>query len=288
MGRASLASTLRSGARWLSGAFTAVAVLLAETEARAADAPGAPPSASTIYNAPDWAFGSPVGEAALAAVTTASLATFLLPQRRGTWGPYSSRAAHASIGTVSDFTGALFGSALLMTSGYLLESAYYRDGGVGDPYARALRTTLIDLEAVTFTSGLVFGIKRLAGRCRPRAWKEGKCGNLDTDYDAFPSGHTAPVAALAGARFALALNSSGNTALRYTAFGIAEGATLFTAFMRVAAGAHSWEDVVGGWIIGHGAGLLIGYAHPMVDLENGQPSETSQPLNAVFSWSGTF
>jgi membrane-associated phospholipid phosphatase len=223
----------------------------------------------------------------MASVCIASMSTALLPQRHGTWGAFASWEADPFYGRISDITGAFIGSTLAMTSGYFLEARYLELGGASHPYARSLRTSLIDIEAVTLATGISYGIKRLAGRCRPRAWKEGKCGSIDTDYDAFPSGHTTPIAAVAGARFALAINSTGSQGLRYTAFGIAEGLTVVTAFLRVAAGAHSWEDVLGGWIIGHGTGILLAYAHPMVDLTDERPSETSQPLG-MLSWSGTF
>jgi membrane-associated phospholipid phosphatase len=239
-------------------------------------------------NAPDWVFGGVGGEIATAIVCAAPLSMALFPQKRSTWGAWREWEADRFYGIISDFTGAAFGSALVMTSGYIFEGRYYQLAGLSAPFTRSLRTSIIDLEAVALASGLAFGIKRLTGRCRPRAWKEGKCGDLDTDYDAFPSGHTTPVAAVAGARFALAINSTGDRGLRYAAFGVAEGLTLVTAVLRVAAGAHSWEDVLGGWILGHGTGVLLAYAHPMVDLPSETPSETSQPLAPMFSWAGFF
>jgi membrane-associated phospholipid phosphatase len=240
------------------------------------------------HNAPDWAFGSLGGEIGTAIVCAAPLSMFLVPQRRSKWGAWRTWEADRFYGVLSDFTGAAIGSALAMSAGYIVEGRYYQLAGLSAPFTRSLRTSIIDLEAVALASGISFGIKRLTGRCRPRAWKEGKCGDLDSDYDAFPSGHTTPVAAVAGARFALAINSTGNRGLRYAAFGVAEGLTLVTAVLRVAAGAHSWEDVLGGWILGHGTGVLVAYAHPMVDLPDESPSETSQPLAPMFSWAGSF
>jgi membrane-associated phospholipid phosphatase len=284
----------RGRSRWVPAALGAAVSLLASRHAAAADAE---------FNAPDWAFGHPGAELMTAGVCLASLSTTLIPQRRGTWGAFYEWEHDAFYGRISDITGAVLGSALAMTSGYLLESRYYELGASPHPYARSLRTTLIDLEAMAFATGVSYGIKRLTGRCRPRAWKKGKCSDIDTDYDAFPSGHTTPVAAIAGVRFALAINTTGRREMRYTAFGIAEGLAVATAFLRVAAGAHSWEDVLGGWILGHGTGMLLAYAHPMVDLDEERPSETSQPLRdglrartpfsrldqpVIFSWGGTF
>jgi membrane-associated phospholipid phosphatase len=255
------------------------ALALCSRSAAAADSPP---------NGPDYIFRDVGGEIVTAIVCAAPLTMALFPQRRSTWGAFRSWEADRFYGLLSDFTGAAIGTALLMSSGYILEGRYYQLAGHATPFTRSLRTSLIDLEAVALASGLAFGIKRTAGRCRPRAWKEGKCGDLDTDYDAFPSGHTTPVAAVAGARFMLAINSTGARGLRYTAFGVAEGMTMVTAVLRVAAGAHSWEDVLGGWILGHATGMLLAYAHPMVDLPDETPSETSQPLAPMFAWGGSF
>jgi membrane-associated phospholipid phosphatase len=271
-------------------------------------APNPASAAEAEHNAPDWAFGHPGGEFVTTIVSIASLSTILLPQRHGTWGAFVSWEDDPFYGSISDFTGAFVGSVIAMTAGYFLDARYLEIGGSEHPYARSLRTTLIDVEAVTLATGISFGIKRLTGRCRPRAWKQGKCGEIDTDYDAFPSGHTTPIAAVAGARFGLAINSTGARGLRYTAFGIAEGMAVGTAFLRVAAGAHSWEDVLGGWILGHATGLLLSYVHPIVSVADNRPSETSQPLGGLggssrapspawksspaegvlFSWGGSF
>lgn len=273
-------SRRRPGLRWAAVPLAAAGALALGP--RPAEAANSPP------NAPDYVSGAVGGEIVTAIVCAAPLTMALFPQRRSTWGAFRSWDADRFYGLISDFTGAAIGTALTMTSGYILEGRYYGSADYPTPFTRSLRTSLIDLEAVALASGLAFGIKRVAGRCRPRAWKEGKCGDLDTDYDAFPSGHTTPVAAVAGARFVLAINSTGNRGLRYAAFGVAEGMTLVTAVLRVAAGAHSWEDVLGGWILGHATGMFLGYAHPMVELADETPSETSQPLAPMFSWSGSF
>jgi membrane-associated phospholipid phosphatase len=274
-------SSVRAAGRIGAGLVAASVALASSAQAIAAE-PGP--------NRPDWAFGSPWGEVGTAAVCGASMASFFLPQRRSVWGPWSPRESDETYGIISDFTGAFVGTTILMTGTYFLEAGYYGVSGAEAPFSVALRSTLIELEATTLASGIAIGIKRLAGRCRPRAWREGKCGTVDTDYDAFPSGHTTPVAAVAGARFALAINTLGGArGYRYASFALAEGATVFTAVLRVAAGAHSWEDVLGGWIIGHGTGMLLAYLHPMIDANDERPTETSQPLRPMlFTWSGAF
>jgi membrane-associated phospholipid phosphatase len=239
--------------------------------------------------APDWALGAPGGEVAVASLATASLAAYLIPQRRGAWGAWSSREANVAIGLASDFTGAFFGTVILGAQTYAFESGYYADAGVPEPFARSLRTSLIDAESVLLATGVTLTIKRLAGRCRPRSWHDGKCGSEDIDYDAFPSGHTAPVAAIAGARLLLAMRTPGGSALRFGALGVAEAATLATMALRVAAGAHSWEDVGAGLIVGHVTGVAIAALHPTLDLT---PAPGAVPAPAaggtVFAWSGTF
>lgn len=253
--------------------------------------PRAALAADAAPNAPDWVSGDVGGEIATAIVCAAPLTMALFPQKRSQWGAWRESEADRFYGVLSDFTGAAIGSALAMSTGYILEGRYYQLAGLSTPFTQSLRTSIIDLEAVALASGLSFGIKRITGRCRPRAWKEGKCGKLDTDNDAFPSGHTTPVAAVAGVRFVLAIRSTGDRGLRYAAFGVAEGLTLMTAVLRVAAGAHSWEDVLGGWILGHGTGVLLAYAHPMVELQDESPFQSSQPLQPLapmFTWAGSF
>jgi membrane-associated phospholipid phosphatase len=238
--------------------------------------------------APDWAFRSPGGEAVVAGVSALSVAAYLLPQQRSGWGPYTPRPKDTTLDWISDFTGAIAGSVLLTGGTYLFEGGYLAEHGAPKPFARALRTSLIDLEAVLLTSGIVATVKRLAGRCRPRSWLGGRCSGEDEEYTAFPSGHTAPVAAVAGVHLSLAARTPGHAGLRLGALGLAEAATLLTMALRIGAGAHSWEDVGTGFVVGHLTGVALGYAHPMVDL--GTAGEVTPPgvSGAVFAWGGQF
>jgi len=212
----------------------------------------------------DWAFGSPVAEAALGAGSLLSLAAFALPQRETSWGPSSTTARNDLFGGISDFSGSYIGSLWQITGSFALEASYLEDQHVGDPLTRALRAALSDTESALWANGITTVIKRLSGRCRPRAWRQGSCEG--GEHDAFPSGHVAPVAAVAGSRLTLTLRSDGGATARLLAFGFAETAAVVTAVMRVLAGAHSWEDVLAGWAIGHGTGALVSAAHPLVDL----------------------
>ena len=238
--------------------------------------------------APDWAFGAPSGEAALAAISVASLASFFLPQRRSTWAADASRPVDLTYAWISDLTGATLGSFLVTGQAYAFEGGYLAREGVPEPSARALRTSLIDLEAVALSTGISWGVKRFTGRCRPRAYRDGQCSDLDADFDAFPSGHTTPVAAIAGVHLSLVARTPGDVSLRVGAFAVAEAATLVTMVLRVGAGAHSWEDVGAGWILGHVTGVALGYAHPMVDVGAPRSPGSPPPAPAMFSWSGRF
>jgi membrane-associated phospholipid phosphatase len=239
-------------------------------------------------NAPDWAFGAPGGEAAVLAVSIASLSAFFLPQRHGSWAPDAPRAFHPGYDAVSNFTGAYLGTLEVAAVGYVFEGAHLAGAGTPQPWARALRTSLVDVEAVALSSGLVQAIKRAVGRCRPRSWEGDHCRDRDEDHDAFPSGHVAPVASLAGAHMALAFRTDGPAGLRVASLGVAEGATLATAMLRVLAGAHSTSDVMTSFVLGHAVGALIGVLHPMVAPAGvgGVASPGAAP--AAFGWSGAF
>ncbi|WP_437298386.1 phosphatase PAP2 family protein [Sorangium sp. So ce426] len=249
----------------------------------------APAAAQAGPAAPDWAFGAPGGEAALAAACTASLATYLLPQRRSGWGAASSEERNDAIGLASDITGAAAGTLLLLGGGYALEGSYLAGAGIRRPYARALRTSLIEVEAVALSTGLSNVIKRLSGRCRPRSWRTDRCGETDLDFDAFPSGHTTPVAAIAGARLNLALRTTGDAAPRLGALALAEAATVVTMALRIGAGAHSWQDVGAGMILGHVTGFAIAAVHPIRPSEaryaaGVMPGPPPEPAAITWSW----
>ncbi len=244
-------------------------------------------------NAPGWAFGAPAGEAALGAGCVLSLAAYFLPQRATGWGPAWPVAHHEAADRASDLTGAGVGAALQLGGGWVLEAAYGRENGALRPGLRALRASLVDVESVALATGITVALKRVAGRCRPRAWIGGRCvpdaggpAAAKQAHEAFPSGHTSPIAAIAGARLALSLRSDGASGLRWASFGLAEGATVVTAVLRVLAGAHSWDDVLGGWAIGHATGALVSLAHPMESSPLAvREAEAASPIAARWAWS---
>ena len=147
--------------------------------------------AIAVPTRPDWAFSSPSAEGAVLGLSLASNATFFISQRRSTWDARDRHVWVPGLGLVSDVIGAAAGSAIQMGTGYVLESAYLDAGHVRHPGIEALHGSLVEGEALALTNGITTLIKRLTGRCRPRAYRSGVCA----EWDAFPSGHTSPIAA---------------------------------------------------------------------------------------------
>jgi membrane-associated phospholipid phosphatase len=248
---------------------------------------------------PGWAFGSVGGEIALGAATAAAPAFYFLPQRRTKWGAYAEHPRDPDFVLLSNIAGGIGGIVFAGGFGYMFEWGYLaaKSNNHQAP-VNALRTSVVDLEAVMLSTGLVQLIKRVSGRCRPWAWAESAqlCqARNDDDHAAFPSGHTAPVAAIAGARLVLALRSDLGQYIgaRYAAFGTAEVFSIAAAYLRIRAGAHSWEDVTGGWLLGHATGALLMLAHPMIDAPPStypyqQSSSALSRAPVFFSWGGVF
>jgi membrane-associated phospholipid phosphatase len=213
-------------------------------------------------------------EAAVASLCAASNLTIFIRQRESGWGPSLVRKPDTAVGVVSDVFGAVGGIFIQTGVGYVLESGYLNAAGADDPGVEALFGTLVETESFLLSSGVTQLIKRISGRCRPRAWLDGKC----TEFNSFPSGHTSAISPFAGARLVrLAQTPRDGDGIEFRAanYAVAETTTIGVAFMRVAAGAHNWEDVLAGGIIGHATGVLIALIHPPVDVEPGSRSGAS-------------
>jgi membrane-associated phospholipid phosphatase len=238
-----------------------------------------------------WAFGSPEGETALAGLSLASLGLGLVPQAPYVARPDRARPARSTSNAVSHATGTLGGAALLLTIGSLTELAHASARGARDPMESALRVTVVDLESALFAGGATLLLKRLTGRCRPRDY-DAQRDTCRRAADAFPSGHVAPVAAIAGARLGLALGAEGDTGARLATFALAEALAATTGFLRVHSGAHSWDDVLGGAVLGHAIGLLTSLGHGFVPMtREPSPSSSSAALTSprsVISLGGVF
>lgn len=242
-------------------------------------------------NGPGWAFGSWGGEIAVATVSVSALAggTFL-PQRHSRLGPDMAHPFSEGPDGWSYVT-AFAAPIVLGTGAYFIEG-YLRSGtgpaSIDKPYAMALMPLLIEAESVALAEGMTEMLKHAVGRCRPRAWHDDKCdGASEDDFAAFPSGHTSFPSAFAGARLVFALRSEGSevTALRWINFGLTEASAIATASLRVEAGAHSVTDVVGGWAVGHLAGIGVALMHPMLR-SRGLGSIAVGPTSVT--WMGSF
>ena len=244
---------------------------------------------SRAPNHPGYAFGEPGGEALLALGALISTQFNQLPQVDTGWRPDFSHRYYKTAARASDVTGAYGGVAISVLAGYGLEAAYFGESGVRGGGIYALRTSLVDLEASLMTNGIVNLLKRLTGRCRPRYYEAGVC--TSEVREAFPSGHTAPMAAMAGARLVFSTQSTGPIGFRWASFALAEIMAVSTAILRVRAGMHSWSDVIGGFLIGHAIGGLLGLLHPMQPVD---PHDIASMENATakggfgLAWSGEF
>lgn len=257
---------------------------------------------------PDFAFGSPEGEAAMLALSASSNMTLVLPQRIWTWAPYSRVEYDPYLSGWSDFTGATGGAMIQLGIGYLLEAAYYFEiGSDTEPGVMALYNPMIESEALLMTSGITMLMKRAAGRCRPRSYPG--TAKPCPEGDAFPSGHTSAIGSFAGARLVRLAFTPVNTAfaLRAGSLAVSEAAMVVTGALRVLCGAHSIEDVITGGLIGHvtGAGVALIHWNEQLNTEETAPDgrgrtstagqeltlgePISRPLPPLyFSWGGLF
>lgn len=270
----------------------ACAALCLPSRASAQPAPPSPSTPTTSLSAPNhpgYAFGAPSGEALFALAAGLSNLTGALPQRATGWGPDSPHPYDRTADRISDFTGGYGGTPIGLLSGFGLELGYFGEGGVRGGVVYAQRSALVEIEGLLFTSGVVNGLKRLTGRCRPDDFRGGVCEARV--QDAFPSGHTAPMGALSGSRLLVAAQSTGAVGYRWGSFALAETMTLVTAWLRVRAGKHSWTDVGAAFLIGHAIGVLVAAAHPMTPVPPGDLRPPDGPTGQGglgLTWSGSF
>lgn len=129
----------------------------------------------------------------------------------------------------------------------------------------SLRAPLILTESAGLSLGIVSMVKNLGGVCRPRAWNDATatCDSAAADdRRSFPSGHTAPLAALSGASLGMWLLPSGPR--DPWAAGLFVATTALAASnltLRVSAGAHSWVDTSAGFALGFSLGLATAALH---------------------------
>jgi len=255
-------------ASWLAVGLAAVFAsedALAEPAAPPSTVPSPEVTEVAAPNGPSWAFGSPAGEVALATASLLSLAAYMSPQQASDWGPASVVPHDARYASQSNVTGSFFGTGLAMLSGVGLEVAFYQKQRDPAAFVRAMRSSLVEAEALALTSGLTGGLKALTERCQPRAYDGLSC--VGGEHDAFPFGHTSTIASIAGVRLVHALRSGSGAEARVVSLALAEAATVATGALRTASGAHSWDDELGGFLLGHGVGALVALAHPWTSNE---------------------
>lgn len=246
------------------------------------------PVAAQTPNHLGFAFGTPAGEALLVLGIGVSNAASALQQRATSWGPDAPRPFEPRADLVSDFTGAYGGATIAVLAGYGFERAYFQDAGAHGGGIYALHGTLVDVESAALARGTVDLIKRLTGRCRPMHFVKGAC--TTEMRDAFPSGHTAPMGAIAAAHLFSAAQTEGPAGFRWASFAMAETMAVATAILRVQAGRHSWSDVATGLALGHLLGFFVALAHPMrsVDHKDFPAGEPAAQGGFALGWGGSF
>lgn len=163
-----------------------------------------------------------------------------------------------TIGTVSDVV--LWGGlGASVAAGFAVEVAGNHARGW-----RILRAPVVLSEAALMAFGFVSMTKSLGSVCRPRAWRDetGTCDSTAVDdRRSFPSGHTAPLAAMAGASLGLWLFPSRPEHTFAPLFAATLALAGSNLVLRVAAGAHSWVDTSIGFAGGFSLGLAAAALH---------------------------
>lgn len=162
--------------------------------------------------------------------------------------------------------------------------------------AEIFRGPVVVLEGALAGSMITQVVKNAFGVCRPRDWDDAthKCttkgelgsdeANIDEAHRSFPSGHTAPLAGMAGAALGMYLLPTTprreHLAVALTSLGFA-GTILV---LRVRAGAHSWVDTGAAFITGG----LAGFATAALHLRITKTDTASTPQPVLFTIGSAF
>lgn len=196
-------------------------------------------------------------DAALVATGTTGIVvgTWVLRPTDGDRAPLDGlghRPSSTALARVSDF------GLVLGLSGGAAASALADRGVTG--FDR-FRGPVITLEGALVASMFAQLTKNAFGVCRPRDWSDGRCAADREAHRSFPSGHTAPLAGMAGAALGLALLPSSP---KREDLVVAVGCTsvaLGVAVLRERAGAHSLVDVGVSLLVGGLAGFSVAALH---------------------------
>lgn len=232
----------------------ALAGVLATTEARAQSGGR---EVHTLMASHPWYDVAWVGGAGVMYV----LGTFAMPSRAGDVAPLDGlghRDVNPGAATASNVVAAVGVTLPVLGAGLIERYA------LGAPGAQWLRGPLVLAEGALMASGVVAIVKNVAGVCRPRAWNDVtlRCdASSEEESRSFPSAHTAPLAAMAGASLGMWLLPS---RARVVWAPLAGGAALLAAtnlVLRVVAGAHSWVDTGAGFALGFATGFGVAALH---------------------------
>lgn len=164
----------------------------------------------------------------------------------------------ADVGAVSDVI--LWGGlGASFAAGFAVERL-----GNGARGWEVIRAPAVLSEAALMAIGFVSMTKSLGSVCRPRAWSDarGACESDEVDdRRSFPSGHTAPLAAMAGASMGLWLFPSRPQHAFAPLFAATVALAGSNMVLRVVAGAHSWVDTSVGFTGGFALGLATAALH---------------------------
>lgn len=172
------------------------------------------------------------------------------------------RDANPTVATVTDVV-LVTGAVALPALAWMSEWVFAGRRGV-----QSLRAPVVLIESAVMALGVVGVVKTQVGECRPRAWSDSanRCvgepsGATRDDRLAFPSGHTAPLAAMSGASLGLMVFTRGSATNFVPLFAVTTALAGVNFSLRVVAGAHSWVDTSTGFALGFGIGFLTAFLH---------------------------
>jgi membrane-associated phospholipid phosphatase len=155
-----------------------------------------------------------------------------------------------------------------------------------------LRGPVIVLEGALAGAMITQLLKNVFGVCRPRDWDDttrtcttkGERGDselhVDEAHRSFPSGHSAPLAGMAGAAMGMYLLPSPHRPEQLPVALTSLGFALTVVVLRERAGAHSWVDVGAAFVSGGLAGFLTAALHVKKTDETGT-APTAAPIMAT-------
>lgn len=203
-------------------------------------------------------------------VGAAAIGAFAITPRLGDRAPLDGlgyRPRSDALERVSDITvgGGMVGSVGLALA---LESSLGRRG------VDRFRAPLILAEGAALASAIIHLTKNLGGVCRPRDWSDerqvcttvGERGATERAREleahrSFPSGHTTPLAGMAGAAWGMWLLPSRDGEHFVPLVAATTTLSLAMVALRPLAGAHSWVDTGTGFGVGFASGFAAALLH---------------------------